>query len=75
MDSRSMSKYRSGAASGEVRGTNLNQLLEQEGQPCSYCIAVYLMRAGGERLSEKDSKAYGSHLVWEHGARPYFVEP
>ena len=52
----------------------LNQLLEQEGQPCSYCIAVYLILERGEKLSPKDSLAYTRHLIWEHGEKPYFVE-
>ena len=75
MDSSSISKYRTRTATAEVLRTKLNQLLEQEGQPCSYCIAVFLMKAGGERLSKKDGQAYAHHLVWEHGARPYFIEP
>ncbi len=75
MDSKSMSKYRTGADGAEVPITNLGQLLEQEGQPCSYCIAVFMMQADGEALSPEDRAAYGNHLVWEHGARPYFIEP
>ncbi|MDE1858881.1 MAG: hypothetical protein KGI26_07435 [Thaumarchaeota archaeon] len=59
----------------EVLRTKLGQLLEQEGQPCSYCIAVFMMMAGGEALPPKDRTAYSHHLVWEHGAKPYFIVP
>ena len=34
-----------------------------------------MMTAGGETLPPKDHRAYSRHLVWEHGAKPYFIEP
>ena len=50
-------------------------MLEQEGQPCSYCIAVFLMLEDGEKLSPEDERAYSSHLIWEHRKKPYYIEP
>ncbi len=52
----------------------LAQLLEQEGQPCSYCIAVFLLTEGGEVLPAADNLAYSRHLAREHGVRPYAIE-
>jgi hypothetical protein len=28
----------------------------------------------GEALPLRDREAYGNHLVWAHGAKPYFIE-
>ncbi len=53
----------------------LAQLLEQEGQPCSYCIAVFLVRAGGEALSSEDAQSYAIHLRKDHGLSEYAIEP
>lgn len=63
-----------GEPPGEVPNTKLNQLLEQKGQPCSYCIAVFLMNENGEKLTMKDSLLYAHHLIWDHGEKPYFVQ-
>ncbi len=34
-----------------------------------------MLLEGGERLAPKDKRAYSHHLVWDHGAKPYFIEP
>jgi len=52
----------------------LNQLLEQEGQPCSYCIAVFLLIQNGEVLTRNDNLAYRYHLAADHGIKPYAIE-
>lgn len=70
-----MRKYPTSATVSEVSGMRLGQLLEQEGQPCSYCIAVFLLRSGGEELSEEDSRSYSYHLAREHGVKTYWIEP
>ena len=53
----------------------LNQLLEQEGQPCSYCIAVFMLTHKGEALRRTDNLAYSRHLAKDHGVKTYWVEP
>jgi hypothetical protein len=53
----------------------LTQLLEQEGQPCSYCIAVFMLTVSGEILSTEDNLAYRYHLLKEHAVKPYAIEP
>ncbi len=70
-----MRKYSASVTFSEVFEMHLNHLLEQEGQPCSYCIAVFLMRSGGEELPAEDSKTYSCHLAKEHGVRTYWVDP
>ena len=57
-----------------VLGVRLNQLLEQEGQPCSYCIAVFLLIQNGEVLTRNDNLAYRYHLAADHGIKPYAIE-
>lgn len=74
MEPKFMRIYPTGEASSGARRTRLNQLLEQEGQPCSYCIAVFLMVEKGEALSRNDNLAYRYHLAVDHGIRPYSVE-
>jgi hypothetical protein len=53
----------------------LAQLLEQEGQPCSYCIAVFLLVENGEVLSVEDNLAYRYHLFKAHAIKPYGIDP
>jgi hypothetical protein len=53
----------------------LDQLLEQEGQPCSYCIAVYLLEADGEEFAPEDAEAYRRHLLRDHGMEPFGIQP
>jgi hypothetical protein len=53
----------------------LTQLLEQEGQPCSYCIAVFMLTESGEVLTRLDNLAYRYHLAREHNIKPYAIEP
>jgi hypothetical protein len=67
--------YPFGKLSGGAKSTRLAQLLEQEGQPCSYCIAVFLMIENNEKLSELDRWAYSNHLAREHKMQPYLVQP
>ena len=55
--------------------TRLAQLLEQEGQPCSYCIAVFLIQENGEGLAYRDRWAYAEHLVKDHHLKPYHIQP
>ena len=68
-------KYSGSERSAGVTSTRLAELLKQEGQPCSYCIAVYMLLADGDELPPGDATAYGNHLVWAHGKKPYHVEP
>ncbi len=67
--------YSSFKLRGGVYDTRLSQLLEQEGQPCSYCIAVFLMLENGEDLTRKDSLLYRYHLAKDHGVRPWAIDP
>lgn len=53
----------------------LSQLLEQDGQPCAYCIAVFMLEAGGEELPPEDAGAYRRHLLRDHGMEPYSISP
>lgn len=70
-----MSKYSASPASGEVLPTRLNQLLEQEGQPCSYCIAVFLLEENREPFSPEDAEAYRRHLLRDHDMEPFGIQP
>jgi hypothetical protein len=58
-----------------ARPTHLTRLLEQEGQPCSYCIAVFLMLESEEGLGYRDKWAYAAHLAKEHHLEPYRIDP
>ena len=75
MDFRSRSIYSTSLTSAEVLGMRLNQLLEQEGQPCSYCIAVYLLEAEGEAFTPEDAAAYRRHLLRDHDMEPFGIQP
>jgi hypothetical protein len=68
-----MSIYSICGVTGEAIGTKLKQLLEQEGQPCSYCIAFFLALENGDALSARDKVLYGRHLVKDHGMAHYEI--
>jgi hypothetical protein len=53
----------------------LSQLLEQEGQPCSYCIAFFMLEADGVSVPLEDAEAYRRHLLRDHDLEPYGVRP
>ena len=69
-----MRKYRFGVLCFGVSRMRLNQLLAQEGQPCSYCIAVFMLNQKGEVLRKSDSLAYSRHLAKDHGVKTYWIE-
>ena len=75
MEAKYTPKYSASPCRPEAERLHLAQLLEQEGQPCSYCIAVFLMLAGGEKLPRRDARAYGRHLLAAHGLEPYSIRP
>ena len=69
-----MSIYRTGTICAEVLRIKLRQLLEQEGQPCSYCIAVFMIEARGEGMTLEDAESYRRHLLRDHCLEPFAIQ-
>jgi hypothetical protein len=53
----------------------LNEVLEQFGQPCSYCFAINAILTNEERLSLEDAREYSRHILSYHRLKPFEISP
>jgi hypothetical protein len=51
----------------------LNEVLQQYGQPCSYCFAVHGLLTNKEKLSTKDAREYSRHIQAYHKLKPFKI--